>query len=233
MDKYGKPAVLKELTTKRNGVASNGTEGLNATAKDLKGFVESVRSNGGYYLARYEASCEAIQGKTGIEYKLVSKVSKVKVMNYSFVKPEVGQIKLWNGIKQIDAALASREMYNDADRTIGVKSDLANSYAWDTAIVYIQKMGNANYANADRGSNTDLMNTGETGDVKCNIYDMAGNALEWTTEYSTGTDRWYAYTCVYRGGYCKSSDYRAAHRYGTNADNAHWCFSFRPTLYVK
>ncbi len=35
------------------------------------------------------------------------------------------------------------------DSSVGVESDLVNSYAWDTAIVYIQAMGNGNenYAN--------------------------------------------------------------------------------------
>ena len=73
------------------------------------------------------------------------------------------------------------------DSSVGVESDLTNSYAWDTAIVFIQEMKNSNYANKTGGNGT-LKNTGETGDKICNIFDMAANLLEWTTEYSTNTN---------------------------------------------
>ncbi len=49
-------SYYKELSTARTGVASNGTNGLNTTALNLKGFIDSVEANGGYYIARYEAS---------------------------------------------------------------------------------------------------------------------------------------------------------------------------------
>ena len=68
-----------------------------------------------------------------------------------------------------------------------VESDLCNSYAWDTTLLYIQLMGNLNYANQGKGANTSLKNTGKTGDEKCKVFDMAGNLREWTTEYSTET----------------------------------------------
>ena len=44
-----------ELKVYRDGVA-NLNVGTNRTAKDLKGFIDSVGANGGYYIARYEAS---------------------------------------------------------------------------------------------------------------------------------------------------------------------------------
>ena len=46
----------QEDSTPRDGVASSESDGKNATAKDLAGFVNSVKTNGGYYIARYEAS---------------------------------------------------------------------------------------------------------------------------------------------------------------------------------
>ncbi len=49
-------SYYQELTTYIEGTASNGEDGLNATAKNLAAFVESVANNGGYYIARYEAS---------------------------------------------------------------------------------------------------------------------------------------------------------------------------------
>ena len=92
------------------------------------------------------------------------------------------------------------------------ESDLINSYAWDTAIVFIQTFsGDANYSR-QVGQNTEssLQKCGEsildsnyvddgdeTQDVRCNIYDMAGNTREWTTEtYSSASG-----PCVGRGGY--------------------------------
>ena len=38
-------------------------------------------------------------------------------------------------------------------------------------------------------------------DVQCNIYDMAGNMLEWTTEYSDRANSAYRFPYVYRGGH--------------------------------
>ena len=202
----------QELTIIRDGVASVGINGLNATAKNLAAFVQSVSDNGGYYIARYEASYGS--GTSTSDYKPLSKPSTANsesAMNY-----EPGT--LWNFITQLDAAKVARNMYlNNQDingNIVGVESDLVNSYAWDTAIVYIQEMGKSNYANANRDTtgNTSLMNTGETGDVACNIYDMAANTLEWTTEYSTNTHSSTAYPCVSRGDYFLNSPAYTAHR---------------------
>lgn len=44
----------QELSTFRDGSKSDGSE--NATARDLKTFIEMSLANGGYYIARYEAS---------------------------------------------------------------------------------------------------------------------------------------------------------------------------------
>ena len=79
-----------------------------------------------------------------------------------------------------------------------------NSYAWDTALMYIQLMGNENYANIELNGNGILKNTGSTEDQKCKIFDMAGNTQEWTTEYSSawnGGDDGAWYPAVARGGY--------------------------------
>ena len=51
---------------------------------------------------------------------------------------------LWNWITQLDV---SKVAINTYEGNTSVKSDLINSYAWDTAIVYIQEAGNSNYAN--------------------------------------------------------------------------------------
>ena len=208
------------------------TSGTNATAKDLKGFIESVRDNKGYYLARYEASYES--GDTfgvgiapeGITYyKPASKISKYNSKsNMNYIAGT-----LWNKIRQGDASKASRQMYYGDSF---VDSDLCNSYAWDTAIVYIQAMGNSNYANAYDG-NFSLHNTGETRDQKCHIYDMAGNGMEWTTEYSADANEWEAHPCVIRGGFYFSSGCWTSYHSHSDATTSDSYDSFRPLLYCK
>ena len=226
---YTEKAVLKE-----NFQESTQTNaGTNATARDLARFISSVSTNKGYYLARYEASYEsgdtfgvgvAPEGST--YYKPASKVSKANsTSSMSYTKGT-----LWNFITQGNASKASRQMYNGNSF---LESDLCNSYAWDTAIVYIQAMGNSNYANANRGSNTTLKNTGETGDEKCHIYDMAGNEWEWTTEYSTSTIGSDAYPCVRRGGYCNNADFYASIRNYDSATVSINDISFRSLLYCN
>ena len=85
---------------------------------------------------------------------------------------------------------SAKNMY-DTDK---YNSDLVNSYAWDTALLFIQKFsGEKNYAMQNVQS-SEKKNCGEIGDEKCNINDMSENYLEWTTE-TAGEN---SYT--YRGG---------------------------------
>ena len=216
---------FQEYATRANpdGVASDGTDGLNAIAKNLASFVESVKENYGYYLGRYEASYGS--GSSVADYKPLSKVST----STTFSKSKVGS--LWNNVTQIDAAKISRNMYNN-DSSVEVESDLVNSYAWDTAIVFIQEMGNTNYANKS-SVNSSIMNTGTTGDEVCNIHDMASNCREWSTEYSTNAESSLARPCVDRGGNYGFSYILTAHRNYVIATGKFSDFSFRLTLYVK
>ena len=213
----------KELYEYRPGVASGGLDGLNATANNLKGFVDSARINGGYYIARYEASFAS--GTDIGSYKAASKKSianSTSSMNYT-----AGT--LWNDITQLDASKVSINTYSKENTT--VKSDLMNSYAWDTAIVYIQEAGHENYANKADGNGT-LKNTGATGDEVCKINDMASNLREWTTEYSTDTNSSSAYPCTNRGGYYYSSYYYTAYRGGDFATGSSSYGGFRFSLYM-
>ena len=219
-DNYTQEVVIssyyKELATSRTGVASSGTDGLNTTALNLKGFVDSVKANGGYYIARYEASY-------GIDGKANSKVSN------SFTESSTAPTTegaLWNNITQMDSATASRNLYE------AVKTDLINSYAWDTAIVYIQKFsGDIDYSR--QGSkNTSLSNTGANGDEVCKINDMVSNTYEWTTEYSTNANSSNAYSCTVRGG-CYNYSYICTSVRGNGvATTSGKVFTFRPTLYM-
>ena len=119
-------------------------------------------------------------------------------------------------------------MYNSNNFT----SDLNNSYVWDTAIVFIQKCsGDKDYSRQGSLQGT-LTKCGEATngtnkDVRCNIYDMAGNTREWTTETNSDT-----YTlCVSRGGSYDSSSYYTCYRHN-NFTSGGTPVACRPTIYL-
>ena len=215
-----------ESVTYDVGYESSGLDGRNATAKDLKGFIDSVEENGGYYIGRYEASYAS--GSSGADYKAASKVSTGNsTSRMSYTKGT-----LWNFITQ---PTASKVAINTYAESTSVKSDLINSYAWDTAIVYIQESGHTNYANQN-SKNSSLSNTGNLAegikDEVCKINDMASNVREWTTEHSSRTLSSSAIPCVYRGGYYEGSGYYTANR-GTNGSTiSDYTFGFRLSLYM-
>ena len=232
--KYKAGSYWYELNGSRTSNEKSDLTGTNTTAKNLKDFIEKTESNKGFYIARYEASYGSGYNSSGTD--TATKFGNAKPLS----KPSTANSDdsmtyntgtLWNFITQGQAAIVSQNMYKNDNY---VESDLVNSYAWDTAIVYIQAMGNENYANANRGTNTSLMNTGKTGDQKCKIFDMAGNTREWTTEYSTDTDRSTACPCTRRGGSFSDSNYYTSRRYSVyDATNSTSGISFRPLLYVK
>ena len=158
----------KELSTFRKGSASE-----NATARDLKTFIETSLANGGYYIGRFEVS------KT--TEKIESKYNQTVLVS----------------ITQPDAATLAREMYGEVKENDDLiyASDLVNSYAWDTAITFIQTYSsNTNYASVN--VSTSFAKTGINSDKYCNIWDMSGNASEWSTEVPVSTSGY-----VSRGGY--------------------------------
>ena len=219
-----------ELTDFREANQVQDTKGTNATAKYLEGFINSVNTNKGYYLARYEASYASGStfgvGDNSTYYKPASKVSTSN--STSSMKYKTGT--LWNFITQGNASKACRQMYYGNSY---VESDLVNSYAWDTAIVYIQAMGNTNYANQGRGNNTTLLNTGSTGDEVCKIFDMAGNVNEYTTECDVKKDTYYAYPFTCRGSRYDLSTGCTSSRFGGSAISSKEYLSFRPLIYIK
>ena len=204
----------KEVSISRTGVASSGTDGLNTTALNLKGFVDSVKANGGYYIARYEASY-------GTDGKANSKVS-----NTASESEPNKEGQLWNCISQINAATVSRNLYNT------VNSDLINSYAWDTAIVYIQNFSGDTDYSRQNSLNKRLANTGVNSDEKCKINDMASNTFEWTTEYCTNVAGGNAYPCIYRGGSYYDSSRYTGYRDSVTAAVSDGNLSFRCALYI-
>ena len=207
----------KELSVFRAGNSATDSTAQNATARNLEEFISTTLANGGYYIARFEAS--------GTASKITSKYNQTVLGN----------------ITQPNAAKAAREMYGEIkeNNKLVYASDLVNSYAWDTAIVFIQTYsGKTDYASHNESITTKAFTaTGKNNDKYCNIWDMSGNAYEWTTEYSAYSRDSNFYPCVYRGGYY-FTDYGEAYDYTsyrvsiyTTDSNSY--ISLRSLLYVK
>ena len=205
----------QELSTFRDGSKSDGSE--NATARDLKTFIEMSLANGGYYIARYEAS--------GDSSKIYSKYDQTVLTD----------------IPQPIAASLAREMYGEVkeNNELIYASDLVNSYAWDTAIIFIQTYSTETDASsyASKNKSTSKANTGTNNDKYCNIWDMSGNACEWTTEYYTSSSSSVFYPCVYREGYYYTAygkaNYYTSYRDGGGTTGSNSTYGLRPLLYVK
>ena len=221
-ENYKNSKVISSYYDEYSGAHRDGAvSGLNATANDLGAWIDSVKENGGYYIGRYEASYAS--GSSVENYKAATKVSE----KYSELYMSYSQGTLWNFITQLDASKVAINTYEDSSV---VKSDLMNSYAWDTAIVYIQECGNTNYAN-QKGTdkNTKLINTGTGQDEVCKINDIASNIAECTTEYSSNSG--FYGPCTSRGGVYSSSSYCTSSRNGipvTSTSNV----GFRLSLYM-
>ena len=208
---------FQELSTSREGNSAEDSTAQNATARNLKEFISTTLSNGGYYIARFEAS--------GTASKITSKYNQTVLGN----------------ITQPNAAKAAREMYGEIkeNNKLVYASDLVNSYAWDTAIIFIQTYGTGEDASsyASKNKSTSFSKTGINNDKYCNIWDMSGNASEWTTEYSTYSSDSNFAPCVYRGGYYLAAyggaSYYTSHRFNGNTASSVSSIGLRPLLYVK
>ena len=176
-----------ELSDYRAGGAVEYEFAENATALDLEGFIESTKKNGGYYIGRFESSIasnpkgEAINSETDVSK--VTCASKISFGCSTFFNDNTGD--LFTMCEQLNASKICINTYKNASN---VKSDLMNSYSWDTTLVYIQEMGHENYANNLRKTET-IKNTGETEEEVCHIFDFSGNLGEWTTEYCDRYDK--------------------------------------------
>lgn len=184
----------------------------NTIAKDINAFKKSVVNHGGYYIGRYEASY-------GIDGKANSRVST----GYSDTIEPTTESTLWNSISQLDAAIASHNMYNSNNFT----SDLINSYAWDTAILFIQNFSKHEAYSKQNSFNTSLANTGMNKDNLLNINDMASNVAEWTTESSSNTTK----PSVLRGGSYYDNKLTSTSRNSRINTSKSYAIGFRPILY--
>ena len=148
-----------------------------------------VEKSGGFYIGRYEASYDdSVSGG-----RVASKESTSTRTSSS---TPLANGMLWNYVSQTEALNKSKEMYT------GI-STLLTGAAWDRTLGWLEETGVVtsleivgdsktwgNYRDDEFSNTTGLINTGEYGETeRNNIYDLAGNLWEWTTEASNTSGR--------------------------------------------
>ena len=222
-------AIKDELTLTDASVTyfdADTAKGINADVSkeivaQIKAEKASVAQYGGYYIGRYEV------GKNG----------DTEVVKY-------GQTP-YTEITWSTAYGLAKKIITNSEAT----SYLCSSYAWDTAVNFIQNNSTAkNYATSMTGFNgnwnsqevkdpsenvikpagtSQQLNTGLTTQF-CNIFDIGGNEAEFTTELNPGTSE----TVVLRGG-SYYNNIPAGYRWDCTSGGAHLYYGFRATLFLK
>ena len=249
---YKRTAYSRQVATGTTDTTTN-SEQIKASSSSNFYYTEalpedektSVEKNKGYYIGRYEAGDKESTEATPPTFR----TSSSSTSNTITVK--AGQAP-YNYIKYTDAKSLA-EGFSGKQGYTSVKSKLVSSYAWDTAIAFIQKT-NSDYGNSSEEGNynnsptftytgiadtennkqtkangtSTLIPTGQTTAVN-NIYDMGGNVWELTTESYSGTGS----SCTIRGGSCTGgfADYPAGSRLGSS-DNAYFSNGVRLTLFL-
>ena len=217
---------------KQNGSYSDYSETMPSEEEEA-----SVNAWGGYYIGRFEAGDkESTEAKTMRSGETDATITIKK-----------GQAP-YNYITQANAKTKAEEM-DTVQGYITATTKLVSSYAWDTAISYIQIKNSdygtnspeGNYSNSNSFTYTDIAGdeqTGPTGELiptgqttaVSNIYDMGGNLYEYTTE--SYSDESYSY--VSRGGFFDDHyDSIPAGYRDFNNDIASGYSGFRVTLYCS
>ena len=219
-------AIKDELTLTDASVTYSDADtanGINADVSkeivaQIKAEKASVAQYGGYYIGRYE----------------VGRNSDTAVVKYNQTP--------YASITWSTAYGLAKKIITNSE----VNSYLCSSYAWDTAVNFIQNNSTAkNYATSIEGFNgnwnpqavkdpsgnvikpagtSQQLNTGLTTQF-CNIFDMGGNEAEFTTELNPGTSE----TVVLRGGNYNNNN-PAGNRWDNNSGNANINNGFRATL---
>ena len=183
----------------------------------------SVNTNGGFYVARFEAGNSSNTPRSygdSVTDKAVSKKNNT----------------VYNWVKRDQAKTLAESMYPG-------KSKLISSYAWDALMNFVADDTHSisdsrswgNYTDSVEPANVDgfgsLQNTGYSEYWKAkNIYDLAGNTWEWTTEvYSNEGDPCVRRDGCYRNnGFLNPSSNRAFRSTSVNSNEG----SFRVALYL-
>ena len=192
-------------------------EALNQSEKD------SAVNNGGFYLGRYEAGTNHERtSATGTSDPLQIKQNS----------------NIYNWVTYSEARTLAQGMYASSNYT----SSLTSSYAWDTALKFLEQTGNTsyltnstqgNYYNTQHGGKSQtnanvLLTAGETQKVN-NLYDLGGNVYEWTTEQYSNAEA----GRVSRGGFFgfNSQDEPVIGRF-SSSNTADSAIGFRVALFI-
>ena len=219
----------ENLEGKGNAVAD--TEVYKAFTSKTEEGKTKVEKAGGYYIGRYEARTPSpLSAKTSDDIQLPQLTEKA-------------DDSVYNWVTQPQESKLCKNMYQGKT----FKSDLMNSYAWDTAIVYLQTFDdreaeakgipysyqNSLNVNSPATKGTKELELGKQ-DKICNIWDMASNYYEMTTETLPVANSFTGHVtpCTRRGGYYGSGSFYASTRVGLGTDTAGEAFSFRPLLVV-
>lgn len=178
-------------------------------------FDDSIRNYKGFYIARYEAGKE-------------TKNNKSKAVSKAGVLP-------WTQIVWEEARKASQEMY---DENNCFQTDLVNSYAWDTVCNWLRQTGTniddsveyGNYQNSPNGLRKVVESASNDRWQTNNIYDMAGNVWEYTTEESGEHEK---YHVGRGGGHWNDGDKYPISSRAETSDGSNLDVGFRVVLYLK
>ncbi|MBO5478684.1 MAG: hypothetical protein J6A04_03090 [Clostridia bacterium] len=210
---------------------------IDATRTEL----DSVNEYKGFYIGRYEV------GVVGYDSTVsTSPDGTTTWTGYSNGTAVIQQGKqVWNWITRDKAREVAESMYSDNDAVI---SRLCSSYAWDTALKFIETQNSTYPTNSVGGyySQSAPTTTGYDTVHPCNIYDMGGNVFELTTEVYSSASIPYVFElttevlamqgdhCTIRGGFydLSASDFPAAYRSYGSTPAAAGFVGFRSTLYL-
>ena len=212
------------------------TSGTQQEKNDYTTMYNSVVNvnNKGFYIGRYEAGKE--------NNKVVVKKNKPVYGGVGWSNKR-DMTTLTGGAVEL-AKNFVKTTYTDNNKTVGVVSTLVYGVQWDATMQFFDN----NYINgecatnsyvrnsSDKGNYSLLINTGSNENYKMkNIYDMAGNAYEWTME-AYSPDSSYR---IMRGGMVGRSDWHSGSitpvsiRASQNPDYAYVYHGFRIALYVN
>ena len=189
---------------------------------DTIDYAGKVAENGGFYVGKYEATYRVIDE--------TEKAGSIKATNTrTSDSTALTNGMLWNSIDQT-TALSTAKAFNTS-----LNSSLLTGAAWDRVLGWLYETGDKTGSEIAVDStswgnyNSSLANTGGTiKAVSNNIYDLAGNVWEWTTEAYITSSR------VNRGGYYDDigSGYPASYRYYSFPSDSDAGTGFRLALYL-